>query len=102
MCQKCMDFGGYLLYCCEKVMLLLVLVFDVFELFLKGMGEGCEILMMMVFVWILNILLKDKVFGKCVVLIVLDELCMFGMEGLFCQIGIWNQEGQKYVLEDFD
>ncbi len=29
--------------------------------------------------------------------IVPDESRTFGMEGLFRQIGIWNQDGQKYV-----
>jgi pyruvate dehydrogenase E1 component len=31
-----------------------------------------------------------------------DESRTFGMEGLFRQIGIWNQDGQKYVPEDSD
>jgi pyruvate dehydrogenase E1 component len=46
--------------------------------------------------------LKDKALGKRVVPIVPDESRTFGMEGLFRQIGIWNQEGQKYVPEDSD
>jgi len=37
-----------------------------------------------------------------VVPIVPDESRTFGMEGLFRQIGIWNQQGQKYVPEDHD
>jgi pyruvate dehydrogenase E1 component len=56
----------------------------------------------MAFVRILNILLKDKALGKRVVPIVPDESRTFGMEGLFRQIGIWNQDGQKYVPEDSD
>jgi pyruvate dehydrogenase E1 component len=56
----------------------------------------------MAFVRILNTLLKDKQIGKRVVPIVPDESRTFGMEGLFRQIGIWNQEGQKYVPEDHD
>jgi len=35
-----------------------------------------------------------------VVPIVPDESRTFGMEGLFRQIGIWNQDGQKYEPED--
>jgi pyruvate dehydrogenase E1 component len=35
--------------------------------------------------------------GKNVVPIVPDESRTFGMEGMFRQIGIWNQEGQNYV-----
>ncbi len=73
-----------------------------FEPLLKGTGEGREISTTMAFVRILNILLKDKVLGKRVVPIVPDESRTFGMEGLFRQIGIWNQDGQKYVPEDSD
>ncbi|MEJ2767958.1 pyruvate dehydrogenase (acetyl-transferring), homodimeric type [Mycetohabitans sp. B46] len=73
-----------------------------FEPVLKGTGEGREISTTMVFVRILNILLKDKALGKRIVPIVPDESRTFGMEGLFRQIGIWNQEGQKYVPEDSD
>jgi pyruvate dehydrogenase E1 component len=46
--------------------------------------------------------LKDKVIGKNVVPIVPDESRTFGMEGMFRQYGIWNQEGQNYVPEDHD
>jgi len=56
----------------------------------------------MAIVRFLNILLKDKKVGRHVVPIVPDESRTFGMEGLFRQIGIWNQEGQKYVPEDHD
>jgi pyruvate dehydrogenase E1 component len=73
-----------------------------FEPLLKGTGEGREISTTMAFVRILNILLKDKALGKRVVPIVPDESRTFGMEGLFRQIGIWNQDGQKYVPEDSD
>jgi pyruvate dehydrogenase E1 component len=34
--------------------------------------------------------------------IVPDESRTFGMEGMFRQVGIWNQEGQNYVPEDHD
>jgi pyruvate dehydrogenase E1 component len=50
----------------------------------------------------LNTLLKDKKIGKRVVPIVPDESRTFGMEGMFRQVGIWNQEGQNYVPEDHD
>lgn len=49
---------------------------------------------------VLNILLKDKKIGRRVVPIVPDESRTFGMEGLFRQIGIWNQQGQNYIPED--
>ncbi|MBK7356249.1 pyruvate dehydrogenase (acetyl-transferring), homodimeric type [Propionivibrio sp.] len=73
-----------------------------FESLLKGSGEGREVSTTMSIVRILNILLKDKKIGRRVVPIVADESRTFGMEGLFRQIGIWNQEGQKYVPEDHD
>ena len=73
-----------------------------FEPLLKASGEGREVSTTMAFVRILNILLKDKQIGKRVVPIVPDESRTFGMEGLFRQIGIWNQQGQKYVPQDHD
>jgi pyruvate dehydrogenase E1 component len=51
---------------------------------------------------ILNILIKDKKIGRHIVPIVADESRTFGMEGLFRQVGIWNQEGQNYIPEDQD
>jgi pyruvate dehydrogenase E1 component len=73
-----------------------------FDALLKATGEGREISTTMAFVRILNILIKDKQIGKRIVPIVPDESRTFGMEGLFRQIGIWNQEGQKYVPQDAD
>ncbi|MFT3849451.1 MAG: pyruvate dehydrogenase (acetyl-transferring), homodimeric type [Propionivibrio sp.] len=73
-----------------------------FESLLKASGEGREISTTMSIVRLLNILLKDKQIGKRVVPIVPDESRTFGMEGLFRQIGIWNQQGQNYVPEDHD
>ena len=73
-----------------------------FESLLKASGEGREISTTMAIVRLLNILLKDKKIGKRVVPIVPDESRTFGMEGLFRQIGIWNQQGQNYVPEDSD
>ncbi|MCB1914680.1 MAG: pyruvate dehydrogenase (acetyl-transferring), homodimeric type, partial [Rhodocyclaceae bacterium] len=51
---------------------------------------------------IMNTLLKDKHIGRHIVRIVPDESRAFGMEGMFRQYGIWNQQGQKYVPEDHD
>ena len=73
-----------------------------FETLLKGSGEGREVSTTMSIVRILNILLKDKKIGRRIVPIVADESRTFGMEGLFRQIGIWNQQGQNYVPEDHD
>jgi pyruvate dehydrogenase E1 component len=71
-----------------------------FEAILKGSGAGREVSTTMIFVRILSLLLKDKTLGPRVVPIVPDESRTFGMEGLFRQFGIWNQDGQKYQPED--
>ncbi len=73
-----------------------------FDALLKATGEGREISTTMAFVRILNVLLRDKNIGKRVVPIVPDESRTFGMEGMFRQLGIWNQLGQLYTPEDAD
>jgi pyruvate dehydrogenase E1 component len=73
-----------------------------FDALLKAGGDGREFSSTMAFVRALNVMLKDKIIGKRVVPIVVDESRTFGMEGLFRQIGIWNQDGQKYVPQDAD
>ncbi|CAH2778660.1 MAG: Pyruvate dehydrogenase E1 component (EC [Candidatus Burkholderia crenata] len=96
------ELGGYLPARRKKAESLPVPDLSAFEPVLKGTGPGREISTTMAFVRILNILLKDKALGKRIVPIVPDESRTFGMEGLFRQIGIWNQDGQKYVPEDSD
>jgi pyruvate dehydrogenase E1 component len=61
-----------------------------------------EISTTMAFVRILTALLRDKNLGKHIVPIVPDEARTFGMEGMFRQLGIFSQEGQKYVPVDRD
>ena len=56
----------------------------------------------MAFVQILQLLLRDKNIGKHIVPIVPDESRTFGMEGMFRQLGIWNQQGQLYTPQDAD
>jgi pyruvate dehydrogenase E1 component len=56
----------------------------------------------MAFVQVLQLLLRDKTLAKHIVPIVPDESRTFGMEGLFRQLGIWNQQGQLYTPEDKD
>ncbi|MFC4157731.1 pyruvate dehydrogenase (acetyl-transferring), homodimeric type [Chitinimonas lacunae] len=73
-----------------------------FDSLLKGSGEGREYSTTMAFVRMLTQLLKDKQIGRHIVPIVPDESRTFGMEGLFRQVGIWSQEGQKYVPQDAD
>ncbi|MBI4756438.1 MAG: pyruvate dehydrogenase (acetyl-transferring), homodimeric type [Betaproteobacteria bacterium] len=73
-----------------------------FDSLLKASGEGRELSTTMAMVRIMNTLLKDRGIGRHIVPIVPDESRTFGMEGMFRQYGIWNQEGQKYVPEDHD
>jgi hypothetical protein len=73
-----------------------------FASFFAGSGEGREISTTMALVRMMIQLMRDKKIGKRVVPIVPDESRTFGMEGMFRQFGIWNQEGQKYVPEDHD
>ncbi|MEM0911336.1 MAG: pyruvate dehydrogenase (acetyl-transferring), homodimeric type [Pseudomonadota bacterium] len=72
-----------------------------FEAITKGSGDR-EISTTMAFVRVLTVLLKDKQMGNRVVPIIPDEARTFGMEGLFRQVGIYSNEGQKYVPQDKD
>jgi len=72
-----------------------------FDAILKGSGDR-EVSSTMTFVRVLNSLLKDKKIGKRVVPIIPDEARTFGMEGLFRQVGIYANEGQKYIPQDAD
>ena len=94
--------GGFLTRRQEKAPPLEIPPLSAFEPLLKASGEGREVSTTMSVVRLLNILLKDKKIGRHVVPIVPDESRTFGMEGLFRQIGIWSQEGQKYIPEDHD
>jgi len=73
----------------------------IFDPILKGSGDR-EVSSTMTFVRVLNSLLKDKKIGKRIVPIIPDEARTFGMEGLFRQVGIYANEGQKYVPQDAD
>lgn len=94
--------GGYLPARREKSKSLEVPDLKAFDTLLKATAEGREISTTMAFVRILNILVKDKNLGKRVVPIVPDESRTFGMEGMFRQLGIWNQLGQLYTPQDSD
>lgn len=72
-----------------------------FEAITKGSGER-EISTTMTFVRVLTVMLKDKQIGPRVVPIIPDEARTFGMEGLFRQVGIYSNTGQKYVPQDKD
>ncbi|MFA7606842.1 MAG: pyruvate dehydrogenase (acetyl-transferring), homodimeric type [Rhodocyclaceae bacterium] len=102
MMQRRLDLGGFLPQRRTKAAALTVPDLDSFAALLKASGEGRELSTTMAVVRIMNTLLKDKQIGRHVVPIVPDESRTFGMEGMFRQYGIWNQEGQKYVPEDHD
>ena len=100
--ERRMALGGYLPSRRPKAEALPVPPLSAFDALLKAGGEGREFSTTMSFVRGLNVMLKDKIIGKRVVPIVVDESRTFGMEGLFRQIGIWNQDGQNYVPQDAD
>ena len=102
MMQRRVDLGGFLPQRRRVAEALAVPGLDTFKALLQASGEGRELSTTMAIVRIMNTLLKDKQIGKNIVPIVPDESRTFGMEGMFRQYGIWNQEGQKYVPEDHD
>ncbi|HYQ99640.1 MAG TPA: pyruvate dehydrogenase (acetyl-transferring), homodimeric type, partial [Casimicrobiaceae bacterium] len=96
-----MELGGYLPARRRQAAPLAVPELSAFERFLKS-TEDREISTTMAFVQILQTLVRDKNLGKHIVPIVPDESRTFGMEGMFRQLGIWNQQGQLYTPEDQD
>jgi pyruvate dehydrogenase E1 component len=100
--ERRQNLGGYLPQRRRSAAALEVPALSAFDSLLVASGEGREVSTTMSIVRILNILLKDKKIGKNVVPIVPDESRTFGMEGLFRQVGIWNQEGQNYIPQDHD
>ncbi|KQV80114.1 pyruvate dehydrogenase [Massilia sp. Root351] len=73
-----------------------------FQNVLDATAEGREVSSTQTFVRILTTLLKDPSIGSRVVPILVDESRTFGMEGLFRQVGIFNQQGQLYEPVDKD
>ncbi|MBC7513301.1 MAG: pyruvate dehydrogenase (acetyl-transferring), homodimeric type, partial [Herminiimonas sp.] len=73
-----------------------------FKAVLDPTHEGREISTTQAYVRIISILLRDTNLGPRVVPILVDEARTFGMEGLFRQIGIFNQQGQLYEPVDKD
>ncbi len=72
---------------------------EIFDAQLKGTGERA-VSTTMVFVRMMQTLVRDKGMGPRVVPIVPDEARTFGMEGMFRQLGIYSSEGQLYEPED--
>jgi len=100
--ERRMELGGYLPQRRAKAESLEVPKLEVFAPLLEATVEGREISTTMAFVRMLNMIVKDKTIGKRVVPIVPDESRTFGMEGMFRQLGIWNQLGQLYTPQDHD
>jgi pyruvate dehydrogenase E1 component len=96
-----MGLGGYLPARRQKSDALVTPELSTFERLLKSSDER-EISTTMAFVQILQLLIRDKNIGKHIVPIVPDESRTFGMEGMFRQLGIWNQQGQLYTPQDAD
>ena len=96
-----MELGGYLPSRRRKANPLAIPELTAFERFMKSTEER-EISTTMAFVQILQLLIRDKNLGRHIVPIVPDESRTFGMEGMFRQLGIWNQQGQLYTPEDKD
>lgn len=96
------ELGGYLPQRRAKAESLPVPALEAFAPLLEATTEGREISTTMTFVRMLNTIVRDKTIGRRVVPIVPDESRTFGMEGMFRQLGIWNQLGQLYTPEDHD
>ncbi|MBA5638136.1 pyruvate dehydrogenase (acetyl-transferring), homodimeric type [Duganella sp. LX20W] len=95
--------GGYLPQRREKAEEALpVPALSTFQNVLDATPEGREISTTQAYVRIITSLLKDPNLGQRVVPILVDESRTFGMEGLFRQIGIFNQQGQLYEPVDKD
>jgi pyruvate dehydrogenase E1 component len=75
---------------------------ETFNAILEPTVEGREISTTQAFVRFLTQLVRDKEIGPRVVPIIPDEARTFGMEGMFRQLGIFSQEGQKYEPVDKD
>ncbi|MCA1247833.1 pyruvate dehydrogenase (acetyl-transferring), homodimeric type [Massilia sp. MS-15] len=75
---------------------------ETFKAVLEPTAEGREISTTQSYVRVLTSLLKDPSIGQRIVPILVDESRTFGMEGLFRQIGIFNQQGQLYEPVDRD
>jgi len=95
--------GGYLPQRRQKAdEKLVVPPLTAFQAVLDPTAEGREISSTQSYVRVLTTLLKDSSIGPRIVPILVDESRTFGMEGLFRQVGIFNQQGQLYEPVDKD
>ncbi|MCI0653149.1 MAG: pyruvate dehydrogenase (acetyl-transferring), homodimeric type, partial [Methylococcaceae bacterium] len=91
--------GGYLPSRRQDAPPLQVPGLEIFDTLTKDSGDHA-ISTTMVYVRILNTLLRDQNIGKMIVPIIADEARTFGMEGLFRQYGIYSSVGQLYEPVD--
>ncbi|MGH8551638.1 MAG: pyruvate dehydrogenase (acetyl-transferring), homodimeric type [Methylococcales bacterium] len=91
--------GGYLPSRRQDAPLPQIPGLELFDALTKGSGDHA-ISTTMVYVRILNTLLRDRTIGKTIVPIIPDEARTFGMEGLFRQYGIYSSVGQLYEPVD--
>jgi pyruvate dehydrogenase E1 component len=95
--------GGYLPQRREQAdETLIVPELSAFQNVLDATAEGRETSSTQAYVRIISTLLRDPSLGPRLVPILVDESRTFGMEGLFRQIGIFNQQGQLYEPVDKD
>jgi pyruvate dehydrogenase E1 component len=95
--------GGYLPQRRQKAdEQLVVPPLESFKAVLEPTAPGREISTTQSYVRVITSLLKDPSLGQRIVPILVDESRTFGMEGLFRQIGIFNQQGQLYEPVDKD
>ncbi|CAN7147973.1 pyruvate dehydrogenase (acetyl-transferring), homodimeric type [Pseudoduganella sp. LjRoot289] len=95
--------GGYLPARRQKAdEQLVVPPLSAFQNVLDATAEGREVSSTQAYVRVLTTLLKDSSLGQRIVPILVDESRTFGMEGLFRQVGIFNQQGQLYEPVDKD
>jgi pyruvate dehydrogenase E1 component len=95
--------GGYLPQRRQKAdETLIVPPLESFKAVLDPTAPGREISTTQSYVRVITSLLKDQSLGQRIVPILVDESRTFGMEGLFRQIGIFNQQGQLYEPVDKD
>jgi len=97
--ERRQQLGGYLPARKKRIAPLTVPGLEVFSKELEGTGDRA-VSTTMVFVRILNTLIRDKNIGKIVVPVVPDEARTFGMEGMFRQVGIYSSVGQLYTPQD--
>jgi pyruvate dehydrogenase E1 component len=93
--------GGYLPQRRSEAPPLKIPPLSSFDALLQSSGER-EFSTTMVFVRVLQALVKDKDIGPHIVPIVPDEARTFGMDGMFRQVGIYSSMGQLYTPQDAD